>query len=51
MPYPLTWKPTLEDSARPLVERLLGALERDIRSGVLPPGLRLPPQRELSWFL
>src|SRR3569623_1843698 len=51
MPYPLTWKPTLEDSARPLVERLLGALERDIRSGVLPPGQRLPPQRELAWFL
>jgi DNA-binding transcriptional MocR family regulator len=51
MPYHLTWKPTLEDSARPLVERLLAALERDIRSGLLPPGLRLPPQRELAWFL
>jgi DNA-binding transcriptional MocR family regulator len=51
MPYVLTWKPVLEDNPRPLVDRLLAALERDIRSGALPPGLRLPPQRELAWFL
>jgi DNA-binding transcriptional MocR family regulator len=51
MPYHLTWKPILEDTPRPLVDRLLAALERDIRAGVLPPGLRLPPQRELAWFL
>jgi DNA-binding transcriptional MocR family regulator len=51
MPYFLTWRPTLEDTPRPLVDRLLAALERDIRSGVLPPGLRLPPQRELAFFL
>jgi DNA-binding transcriptional MocR family regulator len=51
MPYHLTWKPELEDAPRPLVDRLLAALERDIRAGVLPPGLRLPPQRELAWFL
>ena len=51
MPYHLTWKPELEDSPRPLVDRLLAALERDIRSGVLAPGLRLPPQRELAFFL
>ena len=51
MPYLLTWRPTLEDNPRPLVDRLLAALERDIRSGALPPGLRLPPQRELAFFL
>lgn len=51
MPYLLTWRPTLEDSPRPLVDRLMAALERDIRAGVLPPGLRLPPQRELAFFL
>jgi DNA-binding transcriptional MocR family regulator len=51
MPYFLTWKPVLEDMPRPLVDRLLAALERDIRSGVLAPGLRLPPQRELAFFL
>src|SRR6201996_8984097 len=51
MPYFLTWKPEIEDTPRPLVDRLLAALERDIRSGVLAPGLRLPPQRELAFFL
>ena len=51
MPYFLTWRPTLEDTPRPLVDRLLAALERDIRAGVLAPGLRLPPQRELAFFL
>jgi DNA-binding transcriptional MocR family regulator len=51
MPYPLTWKPVLEDSPRPLVDRLITALERDVRSGALRPGLRLPPQRELAFFL
>jgi DNA-binding transcriptional MocR family regulator len=51
LPYFLTWRPALEDTPRPLVDRLLAALERDIRSGVLPPGLRLPPQRELAFFL
>ena len=51
MPYLLTWKPVLEDTPRPLVDRLLAALERDIRTGVLAPGLRLPPQRELAFFL
>src|ERR1700761_7569829 len=51
MPYFLTWRPVLEDTPRPLVDRLLAALERDIRSGVLAPGLRLPPQRELAFFL
>jgi DNA-binding transcriptional MocR family regulator len=51
MPYPLTWKPVLEDSPRSLVERLLMALERDVRAGVLAPGLRLPPQRELAYAL
>jgi DNA-binding transcriptional MocR family regulator len=51
MPYVLTWKPVLEDTPRPLVDRLLAALERDIRAGVLAPGLRLPPQRELAFFL
>ena len=51
MPYLLTWKPVLEDTPRPLVDRLLSALERDIRAGELPPGLRLPPQRELAFFL
>ena len=51
MPYALTWKPELEESRRPLADRLIAALERDIRSGALAPGLRLPPQRELAFAL
>jgi DNA-binding transcriptional MocR family regulator len=49
--YLLTWLPTLEDGPRSLFERLLAALERDIRSGALEPGLRLPPHRELAFAL
>src|SRR6201985_519768 len=51
MPYLLTWKQTLEESPRPWVDRLIAPLERAIRRGSLPPGLRLPPQRELSFAL
>ena len=51
MPYVLTWLPKLEESPRPLVDRLITALERDIRAGALQPGLRLPPQRELAFAL
>ena len=51
MQYPLTWRPVLEGGPRSLFERLLDALERDIRSGALAPGLRLPPHRELAFAL
>jgi DNA-binding transcriptional MocR family regulator len=51
MQYSLTWRPTLEDGPRSLFERLLDALERDIRAGALAPGLRLPPHRELAFAL
>ena len=49
--YLLTWRPALEHGPRSLVERLLAALERDIRSGALGPNLRLPPHRELAFAL
>jgi DNA-binding transcriptional MocR family regulator len=51
MQYALTWRPALEDGPRSLFERLLATLERDIRSGALAPGLRLPPHRELAFAL
>ena len=35
VPYVLTWLPKLEESPRPLVDRLITALERDIRAGAL----------------
>ena len=42
------WNPVLGDDASALYERLIRALERDIASGVLQPGTRLPPQRLLA---
>lgn len=44
----MTWTPTLPDDRAPLHERLLAALARDIAAGALPPGTRLPPQRDLA---
>jgi len=42
------WTPTLPPGAAPLYERLLDALRRDIASGALGDGDRLPPQRDLA---
>jgi DNA-binding transcriptional MocR family regulator len=44
----MTWTPTLPDGREPLHERLLAALAGDIAAGALPPGTRLPPQRDLA---
>ena len=49
--YPMSWKPVLARSARPIYAELARQLERDIESGALKPGTRLPPQRELADFL
>jgi DNA-binding transcriptional MocR family regulator len=42
------WSPSLPTDAEPKYQALLDALVRDIESGALPPGTRLPPQRELA---
>src|SRR5690349_23417422 len=42
------WTPTLAPGEAPLYERLLDALRRDISSGALGDGDRLPPQRALA---
>ncbi len=42
------WKPTLDASAPSRHAALLQALERDIASGKLAPGVRLPTHRELA---
>ena len=42
------WWPTLPPDAEPKYQALLDALLRDVESGTLPPGTRLPPQRELA---
>lgn len=49
--YPMTWKPNISNIKRPLYKFLSDLLEEDIKNGVLKPGDKLPPQRELADFL
>lgn len=42
------WNPTIETGNKPLYIALADALELDINSGILKPGEKLPPQRELA---
>ena len=44
------WQPDL-DRSKPLYLAIADALMRDVESGVLPKGARLPPQRDLAWKL
>ena len=47
----MTWTPHLPETEEPIYERLVRAMASDIAAGVLAPGERLPPQRELAWRL
>ncbi|MGN0844898.1 MAG: PLP-dependent aminotransferase family protein [Kiritimatiellia bacterium] len=50
--YPMNWKPERESLGKgPLYLSLASLLERDILSGKLLAGTRLPPQRELADYL
>ena len=49
--YPMSWRPRLDKNTRGLSRALARQLSEDIRSGVLRPGTKLPPQRELADFL
>ena len=49
--YRMNWKPRREELRAPLYLSLAALLERDILSGALPRGIRLPPQRELADWL
>ena len=50
--YPMSWRPVRSALGHgPLYLALAAALEHDVQSGALPPGTRLPPQRELADFL
>ncbi len=42
------WSPSLDPAAEPKYQALLDALDRDIDAGILPPGTRLPTQRQLA---
>lgn len=45
------WVPTLSGKTRPMYRAIVRALAEDIRSGALPPGTRLPTQRDLAHSL
>jgi DNA-binding transcriptional MocR family regulator len=47
----MDWKPILPAGKAPIYERLVAAIEQDVKSGGLPAGRRLPPQRELAYRL
>ncbi len=49
--HPLSWQPERKELVRPRYLSLAAKLAHDIDSGVLPPGTRLPPQRELADWL
>jgi DNA-binding transcriptional MocR family regulator len=42
------WSPSIPPELEPKYQALLDALQADIEAGVLPPGTRLPTQRELA---
>ena len=42
------WSPDLDPAAEPKYQALVDALDRDIDAGILPPGTRLPTQRQLA---
>lgn len=49
--YPMNWTPTLCDRTPPIYTKLAKQLANDIQSGILKPGDKLPPQRELADYL
>lgn len=49
--YPMAWKPEKSKLPRPIYKSLAEQMEKDIAEGLLLPGTKLPPQRELAEFL
>ncbi|WP_248927993.1 PLP-dependent aminotransferase family protein [Paenibacillus hamazuiensis] len=49
--YPMSWKPSIDRTHKPIYKVLARQLQQDILNGVLLPGTRLPSQRELADFL
>nr|WP_321458396.1 PLP-dependent aminotransferase family protein [uncultured Cohaesibacter sp.] len=47
----VSWCPDLGEHSGPIYRALVEAMQKDIRSGVLPEGARLPTQRDLAWAL
>lgn len=49
--YPMSWKPLIDKNKKPIYNIIAQQLEHDIVNGVLIPGTKLPPQRELADYL
>ena len=49
--YPMSWKPDIDRNRKTLYRVLAKQLEEDIVRGLLLPGTKLPPQRELADYL
>lgn len=49
--YSMSWKPQKPSTDKPLYLALASQLEADIAKGVLLPGTKLPPYRELADYL
>lgn len=49
--YYLSWKPTINKTKNSLYRELAIQLKDDVKKGILSPGTKLPPQRELADFL
>lgn len=47
----MSWKPAIDRTEKPIYQVLARKLEQDIVNGVLLPGTKLPPQRELADYL
>ncbi len=46
-----SWHPSLQQAAGPRYRAIAQAIADDVAQGRLPPGARLPPQRELAYRL
>ncbi len=49
--FEMSWVPKINKAKRPIYLELATTLERDIKNGVIRPGTKLPPQRELADYL
>lgn len=47
----IPWVPSLDKSGKPLYVQIAESIEKDIASGLLPYGSRLPPQRIIAGYL
>src|SRR5262245_53656291 len=45
------WHPALRQGTKPIHDQLIDALARDVASGALAPGTKLPPHRDLAYRL